>query len=158
MSVESFGASPKKREIAEEAPPVASAYRHEYAAPESLPGAASPPEEILRRLRALPRAEQRPALEEYKEMIRRQREELAFLYDDVTEIIQRDPDAPYEGLREKVDAVADKIHLDEGSRAITHAVLEDFERRRAAIRRERERFPDDRALFEHLFSAAPKGV
>lgn len=112
---------------------------------------------VLQTIRELPKAERERAIAEYREYIAQQKTHVAFLYSDLTRLLEENPSVPDEELQKKLSEVLDRIQAGGKTRKEARDVFMEFSRRRKAIESYRAKHPDDKELYEAIFGRKPSG-
>lgn len=96
-------------------------------------------------------------LNEYKSELMKQKEGIAKLQLDLRKKIEKEPDSSAEELMEKVNLRAPELRLAENQKKFFKDFLDTYEKKHELIKETREKYPNDKKLFEECFGFKPKG-
>src|SRR3989338_2386417 len=115
------------------------------------------PQAELGRVKQLPKEERSEALREYKENLAWKKEGNAKMQAAFIEIIRNNPDISLEELDQRAEDFGKELKLSPHQKVVTRTVLEIYVKKHQAIKKIREKYPDDADLFQALFGQKPEG-
>lgn len=115
------------------------------------------PKNELLKIRRAPRAERKKLLHEFKEKLAYQKEGLASLQADIIGTIKQRPDTPISELYESIVEQGAKYGINHEQKKLAMDLLQAYEKKHMAIRKYRQKYPEDEGLFKAVFGKEPNG-
>ena len=115
------------------------------------------PELELKKIRQAPREEQPQLLQEFKEKLAYQKEGLANIQEQVIQKVRENPDASLEQLYGWTSDLGKKYGLTDEQKGVARDLLKTYSEKHLNIRNIRQKYPDDKKLYQAMFGHEPKG-